>query len=216
MRAHSFRALLVLASLSVVAIGNSQMFFNGNFETGSLSSWTIAPTTNGTTTVQTAVQYDIDGPGTRPTNFAAKFSVGQVVFASGVPAGINLTQSLTLTSGIQYYFDFDWAVQRDIATNNAEGGIFSLIVNGTAISSQMAGATTGTTPKYGHVTGIFTPTSSGSYSVGARIERPFTPAASLHQYVDNFAVTAAAVPEPATLAVLALGGAFMARRRKRS
>jgi hypothetical protein len=207
------RVLLVGLALGVVGSANAQIFMNGNFEGGNLGSWTITPTTNGTTTVQTAVQYDIDGAGTRPTNFAAKFSVGQVVFASGVPAGINLTQSLNLIGGLQYYFDFDWAVQRDVATGNAQGGIFSLTVNGAVIASQAAGPTTGTTPIYGHVTGIFTPTSSGAYTVGGRIERPFTPGASLHQYVDNFAVTA--VPEPATMAVLALGGAFLARRRRK-
>ncbi len=216
MRSANIRVLLVGLAIGVVGTANSQMFFNGNFETGSFSSWNIAATANGTTSTQAVVQYDIDGPGTRPTNFVGKFSVGQVVFNSGVPAGMELTQSLSLTSGIQYYFDFDWAVQRDVATNNAEGGIFSLIVNGVSIASQAAGATTGTTPKYGHVTGIFTPTSSGAYTVGARIARPFTPAGSLNQYVDNFAVTAAAVPEPATMAVLAIGGAFIARRRRKA
>jgi len=205
--------LLALGTLaSIGGAANAQMFFNGNFEAGNLSSWAISNTTNGQSPVQTTVQYDIDGPGARPTNWAAKFNVGQVAFQSGVPAGIELVQGLNLTAGLTYYFDFDWSVLRDIATNNSQGGIFSLIVNGNAISTQAAGATVGTTPIYGHVTGIFTPTTSGVHFVGARIERPFTPGASLHQYVDNFAVTA--VPEPASMAALGLGIAAILRRRR--
>lgn len=209
------KIVLMGVAMGVVAGANAQMFINGNFEAGDLSFWNIATTTNGQSLSQSAVQYDIDGPGTRPTNFAGRFQVGQVTFASGAPAGIELTQNLNLIGGWQYYFDFDWAAQRNVATNNAQGGIFSLIVNGTAITTQAAGATTGTTPIYGHVTGIFTPTTSGTYTIGARIERPFTPAADLYQYVDNFAVTAI-VPEPGTMAVIALGGAFLARRRRKA
>lgn len=215
MRSTNLRIVFGGAALATVAAANAQIFVNGNFESGNLSAWNIVNTTNGQSTVQTAVQYDIDGPGTRATNWAAKFSVGQVSFNPGVPAGIELTQSLTLTAGLQYYFDFDWSVMRDINTNNAEGGIFSLIVNGNSIASQAAGGTTGTTPLYGHVTGIFTPTSTGSYVVGARIARPFTPGGSLHQYVDNFATTVA-VPEPATMAALGLGIAALLRRRRKA
>lgn len=216
MRSVSLRITLAVAAVSTVAAANAQIFVNGNFETGNLSSWNVANTANGQTGLQTTVQYDIDGPGPRPTNWAAKFNVGQVAFNAGVPAGIELTQSLSLTAGFQYYFDFDWSVLRDVASNNAEGGIFSLIVNGNSIASQAAGATTGTTPLFGHVTGIFTPTVTGSYVVGARIARPFTPGGSLHQYVDNFATTVAAVPEPATMAALGLGIAALLRRRRKA
>lgn len=214
MRIFSPRFVLLTAALAACGAARAQIFVNGNFESGDLSAWNIANTANGQTTLQTTVQYDIDGPGPRPTNWAAKFNVGQVTFNAGVPAGIELTQNLTLTAGLQYYFDFDWSVRRDVATNNSEGGIFSLIVNGNAIAFQGAGPTTGTTPIFGHVTGIFTPTTTGSYSVGARIARPFTPGGSLNQYVDNFATTVA-VPEPASMAALGLGiAALLGRRRK--
>lgn len=209
------KIVLMGAAMAVVAGANAQMFINGNFEAGDLSFWNISNTANGQTALQNVVQYDIDGPGTRPTNYAAQFNVGQVNFNFGVPEGIELTQTLNLTAGWQYYFDFDWAAEGDTALGNAEGGIFSLIVNGNALSTQAAGSISAGQVIYGHVTGIFTPTTSGSYVVGARIERPWTTAATTPlQYVDNFAVTAI-VPEPGTMAVIALGGAFLARRRRK-
>lgn len=210
----TLRILSIGLVIGIVGSANSQMFFNGNFEAGNMSAWTVGATPNGLTGSQSVGLYDIDGPGTRPTNFAAQFEVGQITFNSGVPAGMQLTQSLSLTAGYQYYFDFDWSVHNAGTLGNTEGGIFSLIVNGTSISSQAAGSIGAGVKAYGHVTGIFTPTSSGAYTIGGRIERPFTLPGSLLQYVDNFAVTAI-VPEPTSLAVLALGGAFLSRRRRK-
>lgn len=214
MNSSHLRVLGIGAAVCAFGASHAQSFTNGDFQTGNFSGWTITPTVNGQTASQAVVPYDIDGAGVLPTSSAAQFCVGQVVFQSGVPAGINLTQSLNLTGGVQYTFDFDWSAKREVNTNNAEGGIFSLIVNGNAITTQAAGATTGTTPIFGHITGVFTPGSTGSYSVGASITRPFTPGGSLFQYVDNFRTTA--VPEPATMAALGLGVAALLRRRRKA
>jgi len=127
-------------------------------------------------------------------------------------------QSLFLTSGTAYTFDFDWAVTRPAGLGaNTQGGIFALMVNSTEIARGAAGSTSGTTPKYGHVTGAFTPTSTGNYMVGVWIIRPFTiptpTAPTLFQSVDNF--TMSPVPEPATMAALGLGVAALIRRRRK-
>src|SRR5688572_684715 len=97
-------AALMIAGLASAA---SAQFVNGDFETGDLSGWTVGFTANGTTTIQEVVQYDIDGPGPLGTSFAGRFRVGSVVFVGGVLEGIELTQPLTLNSGVAYTFEVD-------------------------------------------------------------------------------------------------------------
>lgn len=128
---------------------------------------------------------------------------------------------LTLTGATTYTFQFDWkATNAATSGSNSEGGQFNLIVNGTSIAFGAAGLTAAGTSKVGHLTGTFTPTTTGSYSVGARMTRQFTvpgapTAPTLFQYVDNF-TQSPAVPEPATMAALGLGIAALLRRKRRS
>jgi hypothetical protein len=202
-----------LCALVVVASSASAQFVNPGFETGDFTGWTIGLTPNGTTSTQSVVSYDIDGPGPLSTSLNAQFSVGRLVSANGGTEGVNLTQIMTLTAGVQYTFEFDWSSWRNTTTNNAEGGIFSVLVDGVLITSVSSGSTSSLTPHYGHLTGTFTPGATTTYTVGARIARPFTPGGGLFQHVDNFAVTA--VPEPASLAVLGLGLLAALRRRSK-
>lgn len=210
-----YKILAIVAGVSAASIGSAQ-FVNGNFETGDLSGWTVTLTTGGANAVADAVQYDIDGPGALGTNFAGRFSTGRAT-AGSVQEGLSLTQNMNLTAGTLYTFDFDWSAFRTpTAGSNTQGGVFSFIVNGTILTTQAAGATSGTAPKYGHITATFTPTATQAYSVGALITRPFTiptpTAPTLFQAVDNFTVTA--VPEPASMAALGLGIAAILRRRR--
>lgn len=203
-----------MLALSLVA-GASAQFVNGDFETGDLSGWTITATSGGTTAIQDVVDFDIDGPGALGVTKAAQFSVGRQTGVTSGDHGIMLTQMLSLTAGITYTFEFDWAATRTITNSNSQGGIFSLVVDGAALATQSAGSTSGTNPHYGHLMADFTPTSTGNYSVGAMILRPFTVPSptTLLQSVDNF--TADAVPEPATMAVLGLGVAALVRKRRK-
>lgn len=210
-----YKILAIVAGVSAASIGSAQ-FVNGNFETGNLTGWTVTLTTGGANVVADAIQYDIDGPGALGTNFAGRFSTGRAV-AGSVQEGLTLTQSMNLTAGTLYTFDFDWSAFRNAGVGaNTEGGVFSFIVNGTAIATQAAGSTSGAAPKFGHITATFTPTATQAYSVGAMITRPFTipspTAPNLFQAVDNFTVTA--VPEPASMAALGLGIAAILRRRR--
>lgn len=192
-------------------------FVNGDFETGDLSGWTVTLTENGATAAQGAVQVDIDGPGALGTNFAANFSVGRAVSTITNVAGILLTQDMVLTAGVQYTFDFDWAAYRSSGGANTQGGVFDMMVNGVSIASQAAGSTSAAAPKYGHVTAQFTPTTTGTHTVGAKIGRPFTipspTAPNLFQAVDNF--TMSPVPEPSALLALGAGALILLRRRRK-
>jgi hypothetical protein len=204
---------VALFAAALPALAVSQSFVNGNFEGGSLDGWTLTPTANGQTLTQDVQMFDIDGPGPLGASLAGRFQVGQVTFTSGVQAGISLTQTLNLLSGVEYVFSFNWAAWRlEGQASNAQGGVFSLVVNGDIIATQEAGSTSGSLPRYGFLETPFTPTATGNYEVGIRITRPFTPAANLFQYVDNVQV----VPEPATMAALALGAGALVRRRRKS
>lgn len=213
------RKLLLVVLLFVASAGLGRDakadFTNGNFETGNFTGWTITPTTNGQSPTQTVLLWDIDFGGPLPTSFVGRFSVGQVTFQSGVPAGIELTQSLNLMAGVTYTIGFDWSAHRDTTTGgNAQGGIFDLIVNGNSIANAQAGSTSSTSPKWGNLTTTYTATFTGAHTIGARITRPFTVPADLWQSVDNFTLSSP-IPEPGAACVLgvlvALG--VVSRRR---
>ena len=204
------RCALVSSALAMlIASANAQSFVNGDFQTGDFTGWTIANTANGHSTVQSVDSFDVTGGG---ASLAGHFAVGQVNFQSGDHEGITITQNLNLTGGVAYTFAFDWASSDP--SGNADGGTYTLIVNGASIASHATGSITGGVPIRGTLSGVFTPGSTGSYSVGAMIDRVFLcPGTDDSQYVDNFRVSG--VPEPASMAVLGLGAAALLRRRRR-
>jgi hypothetical protein len=215
------KSLAIGAALGCVAVSHAQSFINGNFETGDFTGWTVALTPNGQTTTQNVELFDIDGGGLLGINNAARFGVGRID-TSTPNGGVTLTQSMLLTANVTYTFTFMWA-SRNLATtagSNSDGGQYDFIVDGVSMSHQAvgtigAGGLPGETGSfvYGVNTATFTAPTTASYVVGARIFRAFTPPATLHQFVDNFNVSA--VPEPATLAVFGLGLAALARKRRK-
>jgi hypothetical protein len=189
-RTSSAAALLVAAGGVFVSAANGQQFVNADFETQNLSGWTVTPTFNGTSNVQDVTLVDIDGPGPLGDSFAARFGVGNAATISSHQAGIDLTQVLTLPANTVYNVSFNWAATRLATTNNAEGGVFTLLVNGQMRgASQAAGSTSATTPKYGFLTSEFSTSTAGDYEVGVRITRPFTVPGDTFQHVDNFVIT---------------------------
>jgi hypothetical protein len=187
-----FAFLAALASAPALA----QSFTNGNFETADLSGWSVVNTANGVGAPGSATMYDIDGSGPLGSSYAATFQVGQASFSVGDQEGVELTQMLTLTAGTTYTVDLDWSAFRATPTQNAEGGIFSVIVNGTIQGQAEVGNIAGPfpNPANGHLTAHFTAAASGPAAVGIRITRPYLSPGDLSQYVDNVVLTGGAAP----------------------
>ncbi len=202
--------MVASGALSAGAFGQ---FVNGGFESGNFTGWTLANTAGGTGVATAIVEpFDIDGPGPLGASLAARFSVGRLDATQTGNQGVMITQLLFMNGGQTYELGFDWAAIRTIATNNSQGGIFDLVVNGVSIANAAAGGTSSSAPHFGTLTGMFTPGSSGMYAVGAMITRPFTVPSpeTLFQYVDNFRV----IPAPGAAALFGVAGLAGVRRRR--
>jgi hypothetical protein len=199
-----------LAALLCVAVtAQADVITNGDFETGDFTGWTVRNTSNGHSTTTDVIMYDIDGGGPLPESLSARFSVGNVQY-TGQQEGIELVQDVSLVGGTEYTFDADVAAWRHSNSVNVEGGVFSLILDGAVLDTWAAGYIGGSYgwDKYSHLTGTYTPGSSGTYEIGMRITRPYTCPGDVFEQVDNFT----GIPEPATLTLLALGLVALRRR----
>lgn len=178
---------------------------NGNFETGDLTGWTVFTTTNGTNGTGRPDVTPFDTTGSGASN-SARFRVGQVSFASGIPAGGGITQNVTLSSGI---LNLSVDVVAFGTQNNSSAGIFSLLLNGAVLDTFNTGGYAANTFRRDILTAS-TNVTAGIYSIGIQMTRPFTNANTPSQYVDNFVISgsstvATAVPEPFTVIGSILG-----------
>lgn len=206
-RAAMFLSFATLG-LSGAAVGQ---FVNGGFESGDFTGWTVANTAGGAGAPGIVESFDIDWAGPLGMSLAGRFSVGRANAQQTGNQGITLTQSMFLSAGQTYEFAFEWSTFRFTTLQNNQGGIFDLIVNGASIAHVEAGPSGSTTPRFGTLTGMFTPGASGMFDVGAMITRPFTvPTEPLYQYVDNFRV----VPSPGAGVLLGMAGLAGVRRRR--
>jgi len=198
--------MAALVCLAVTA--QADVITNGDFETGDLSGWTVRPTANGQSPTQDVIMYDIDGPGPLGDSLAARFRVGEI---QHIPQweGIELVQDVSLAGGTPYAFDADVSAWNNQSGGNFDGGRFELILDGGVLDMWNAGFINPGERLYGHVSATYTPGASGTYEIGLRITRPWTPPSGIYQLVDNFT----GIPEPATLTLLALGGLAALRRR---
>jgi hypothetical protein len=181
----------VVAAVAAVASAHAQTFVNNYMAGGAaLPGWTDANTANGVGAPGTTAVFDIDGPGPLAANAAAKFHVGQAVFAAGVQEGITMTQALWLPAGFVYTIDIDVAAENTQAVSNAEGGRFALIVQGGEFDLAAAGSIAAGTSEFFHLHGSFITGGTGIFNIGVKITRPFlNPAGDgLSQYADNFTV----------------------------
>jgi len=195
-------AAAVAAMLGTIQAADAGLIQNGDFETGSLSSWI---TTGNVTTA--GLPYFGEGSTAADGNYYAVFNAG-----TGVANGV-LSQSFAAIAGTQYSLTYDYGsnggqIQSITAAIKAFGGA--------VVASQFS-----TLPAPSGALSPFTLTFFATST--SNLTLSFTdfsgnPTNSTDGFLDNVALTA--VPEPSSLAVMAMGllfgrGAFRLRRRAR-
>ncbi|WP_174274294.1 PEPxxWA-CTERM sorting domain-containing protein [Sphingomonas bacterium] len=190
---------LSVACLVGVSAADAAPLINGNFETGSLSGWTAT----GHVATAHIPYFGLNDPGY--SSYVAIFNSGD-----STPNGV-LSQTVSTLAGVTYAFSFDYGV-----TSGGSQSIVASVIDAlgqTQLASQMFSSTS---------TGIqlrtfnFTATSSSTTLRFADVGS--NNSISQDGAIDNVALTAAAVPEPASWAMMVAGfgavGSAMRSRRK--
>ena len=194
----------ITTSSGFVPAAKAAIVTNGDFATGNFTGWTLFTTANGSlgpsgSGLPAVTSFNVTGSGSQN---AATFDVGEVVqmFMQG---GGGITQTVTLP-GDSISFSANIAALGVLA--NVEGGVFSVLLDGlTEYAVDIGVIGTGAVI---HNTLSFTTTeSAGPHILEILITRPFVNnAITPEQFITNIAITgAAAVPEPASLGLLAAG-----------
>ena len=201
--------LLALFALVAAQAGATNLIQNGNFQSGDFTDWTIGTTGNGSwgTGYPVVTGWPLGGMN------AAEGEVGEVNF-TGSQEGGTLTQSFNSAGGAAT-ISLDWAAMGAGGTN-ADGGEFTIILNGT----QVAQYDTGTINADQLLNGVLTANANlnnGSNTLELEVTRKYLtePGGTPYQYVTGVDVEGT-VPEPGSLVLMGsgvLGLAGMLRRK---
>ena len=227
MKRNIFYAWAVASAIAAAPAGAAEVVQNGDFSSG-LTGWTSYTTANGTIAElpsspgapapqnASVVSFDTAGSG---ANSALLLNAGAYLppYGSSQQGG-GVFQTFTTTGGIATFSSSIAAYSR---TGNMAGGVLSVLLDGVVLDSfDFADIAAGATER--GALGFTTDLAAGTYTLSLQATRPFAPGRSVNsQYFDNVSldVAAAAVPEPATWAMMIIGFGgvgFAMRRRSRN
>jgi|GEM_PF-952665 len=219
---------LVLAAATVPA-NAAELIQNGDFENG-LNGWssyvtdtehgTISPITPNSpgspVTAQNAAtsSFNVTGGGASNALWLNAGEFNPNPFYGQNYEGGGVSQTFTSAAGLAT-FSADIAFR---ASNSSDiGGIFSVLIDGVVLGSYDFGTVGGGTTR--NALNFTTNLDAGTHTLQLQVVRPYAPAKNVRaQYFDNVSLDLAAVPEPATWAMMIAGfglvGGTMRRQRK--
>jgi len=191
--------LVALLAVFAAQAGAANLLVNGSFQDGTFNGWTIGNTSNGTwgQGFPVVAAWPLGGSN------AALGEVGEVNF-NGQYEGGTLSQTFNSGAGAAT-LSFDWAAKGDGVNQNADGGLFELILDGTVLAQHDVGTINPNDLLNGTLSANVN-LSAGSHTFEIDVLRPYlssfqnTP----YQYVTNADVEGT-VPEPGSLILMGSG-----------
>ena len=228
---NKFATLACVAAFAVSAIGAAHagpILTNGNFENG-LTGWTSYTTANGTIAElpsapgapapQSASVVSFNTKGTGASN-ALFLNAGKIngPYNASPGEGGGIFQSFTTVGGAAT-FSADIAAFYTRTSGGLGIGLLSVLLDGVVLDSHDFGDVAGGPITLRSTLAFTTNLSAGSHILSLQATRLFAPGRGVtSQYFDNVSFDVAAVPEPATWALMIVGfgmtGASLRRHRR--
>ncbi len=221
-------AAVVFAASSVGIAHAGPVLINGNFENG-LTGWTSYTTANGTIAAtpstptqaqpQSASVVSFNTTGSGASN-ALFLNAGKIngPYNSNPGEGGGVSQIFTTAGGVAT-FSADIAAYYTRSSGALGVGLMSVLVDGVVLASYDFGDVAGGPITLRNTLNFTTTLSAGQHTLSLQATRLFAPASGVaSQYFDNVSFDVAAVPEPATWALMIVGfgmmGASLRHRRR--
>jgi len=186
--------LLALFAFVAAQAGATNLIQNGNFQSNDFTDWTIGTTSNGTwgSGFPSVTSWPLGGMN------AAEGQVGEVNF-DGTQQGGTLTQTFQSAGGAATE-SLLWLAQ---GSGNADGGEFTMILNGVQIAQFDTGSING------QLTGSLSasaPLLAGTNTLEIDVTRRFiSTSGTPFQFVTGVDVEGNGVPEPGSLVLMGSG-----------